>query len=235
MEKAKELEKKIKIKFKDLANLHKALVHRSWVNEHRGQDLENNERLEFLGDAILEYWTTRNLFHFFPKLPEGSLTNIRAALVRTENLARKSLELGIDQCLLLGKGEEQGEGRKNPSLLADVFEAVLGAIFLDQGLKEAERFLDQVFLAELKELGSRGDIKDAKTTLQEKIQEKQRITPRYKVLEETGPEHDKVFQVGVYAAGEKLAVGSGHSKKEAEEAAAAKGLTHLQKKATISH
>jgi len=235
MEKAKLLEKKLKIKFKDIKNLKKALVHRSWVNENRNKSLENNERLEFLGDAILEYWTTRNLFHFFPKLPEGSLTNIRAALVRTENLAKKSLELGINQFLLLGKGEEQGGGRENPSLLADVFEAVLGAIFIDQGLGRAEKFLDQVFLVELKKLGERGDIKDAKTSFQEKIQEKQKTTPRYQVISESGPEHDKMFKVGVYVNKQKIATGSGHSKKEAEEAAAAQGLTRVKNQATISH
>ncbi|MBL7078362.1 ribonuclease III [Candidatus Shapirobacteria bacterium] len=233
MEKAKELEKKLKIKFKDIRYLEKALIHRSWVNENRQKGIENNERLEFLGDAVLEFWTTKNLFHFFPKLPEGSLTNIRAALVRTENLALKSQELGINESLLLGRGEEQGGGGENPSLLADVFEAVLGAIFLDQGLVGAEKFLNRFFLADLKKLGGKGDIKDAKTLLQEKIQERQKITPRYQVLKETGPEHDKVFEVGAYVGKKRLATGSGHSKKEAEEKAAAQGLTALKKSSRI--
>ncbi len=235
MEKAKQLEKRLKVKFKDIRNLEKALIHRSWVNENRKKGLESNERLEFLGDAILEFWTTRNLYHFFPKLPEGSLTNIRAALVRTENLALKSQELEINQALLLGKGEEQAGGGNNPSLLADVLEAVLGAIFLDQGLAGAENFLNRFFLTDLKRLGEKGDIKDAKTLLQEKIQERQKVTPRYQVLKETGPEHNKVFEVGVYVGKRKLATGSGRSKKEAEEVAAGQGLTQYKKQATITH
>jgi len=233
MEKIKQLEKKLKFKFNDPWLLKNALVHRSWVNENRKSGLANNERLEFLGDAILGFWVTKKLFNLFPKLPEGSLTNIRASLVRTENLARKSKELGIDQALMLGKGEEQGGGRENISLLADVFESVLGAIFLDQGLAKTEKFLSRILLVELKKAGEKGDIKDAKTMLQETIQENNKITPRYQVLKEIGPEHHKIFHIGVYVGKNKLATGQGHSKKEAEEAAAAQGLTVLRKDSKI--
>ncbi|MFH1601365.1 MAG: ribonuclease III [Candidatus Shapirobacteria bacterium] len=234
MEKIEKLEKKLKVKFINPGLLKKALVHRSWVNENLGKVKESNERLEFLGDAVLEYWTTKNLFQFFPKLPEGSLTNIRAALVRTENLAVKSLDLTIDRALFLGKGEEQGGGRENVSLLADAFEAVLGAVYLDQGLAQTEKFLNRIFLKDLQKLGKKGDIKDAKTLLQELTQEKKKITPDYRVIKEYGPEHDKTFEVGVYLGKKKIASAPGHSKKEAQEASAAKALTVLKKKDKIT-
>jgi len=230
-----QLEKTLKVKFRNGKILQKALTHRSWVNEHKNLDPENNERLEFLGDAILEFWVTKTLFALFPKLPEGSLTNIRASLVCTENLAQKSKKLNLDKALLLGKGEEQGGGRDNLSLLADVFEAIIGGIFIDSGLKKTEAFLERNFLAKLRRLGKRGDVKDAKTLFQELTQEKNKITPNYQVISETGPEHKKVFRVGVFVKNKKIASGKGHSKKEAEEAAAQKALTSYSKTSKMHH
>jgi len=235
MKNKNQLEKILKVNFRKATFLKTALTHRSWVNEHKNLAPENNERLEFLGDAILEFWTTKTLISLFPALPEGSLTNIRAAIVRTENLAEKSRLLALDRFLLLGRGEEQGGGRKNPSLLADAFEAVIGAIFMDQGLEKAEAFLKKILLAEIKKAGKKGDIKDAKTILQEKAQERKKITPQYKVVSQAGPEHEKVFRVGVFVGKNKLAVGEGRSKKEAEETAAKKALTRYRKQSKIQH
>jgi len=229
----KQLEKRLKIKFRCLDNLKKALIHRSWVNEHKSLNPESNERLEFLGDAVLELWVTKTLFRLFPHLPEGSLTNIRASLVCTENLAQKSKRLGLDQALFLGRGEEQGGGRNNPSLLADVFEAVVGAIFTDGGLKKADAFLEKIFLKELVRAGKKGDIKDAKTLLQERVQEEKKNPPRYQIISESGPDHQKKFRVAVLVDRKRLAVGEGHSKKEAEEAAARKALTNYPKLSKI--
>jgi len=227
------LQEKLKIKFKNPAVLQNALTHRSWVNEHKNLSPENNERLEFLGDAILEFWVTRNLFNEFPRLSEGVLTNIRASLVCTEALAEKSHILGISEFICLGKGEEQGGGRENPSLLADAFEAVIGAIFVDQGLTQIEKFLESLFAADLKRAGNRGDIKDAKTLLQEIAQEREKATPQYEVVEELGPEHLKKFRVAVLINGQKIATGEGRSKKEAEEHCAREALTLYAEKDKI--
>jgi len=227
------LEKLLGVKFHSLEILNQALIHRSWINEHREEKKESNERLEFLGDAVLEFWVTKTLFFLFPHLPEGSLTNIRSHLVCTENLAKKSRRLSLHRYLLLGKGEEQEGGREKPTLLADAFEAVVGAIFVDQGIKQTEKFLAANFLGELKELGERGDVKDAKTLFQELTQKENKITPHYRVIKEEGPEHKKVFQVAVYVGEKKIATGKGRSKKEAEEEAAKKALTLTRKESKI--
>jgi len=223
--KIEELEKSLGVKFKNRELLKQGLIHRSYLNEVRGKRLESNERLEFLGDAVLELWTTEKLFHHFPDLAEGVLTNIRAALVCTESLAESAQKLSLGKHLYLGRGEDKNGGRKNPSLLADTFEAVLGAIYLDSGWQTAAKFLDRELSKKLLLLGKTGDIKDAKTKLQELVQATKRITPSYKIIKEEGPDHAKVFTSAVYFNKDKIACGKGQSKREAEEKAAQKALT----------
>ncbi len=225
-----ELEEKLGVKFKNQTLLKKALIHRSYLNEAKEKSLQSNERLEFLGDAVLELWTTQELFNRFPQLPEGVLTNIRAALVCTESLARAAQKLGLGQYLYLSRGEDKSGGRQNPSLLADTFEAVTGAIYLDQGWPQVQQFLDRHLLKKLIELGRSGDIKDAKTKLQEIIQAERRITPHYRILREEGPDHAKIFTAAVYFHDQQIALGQGQSKRAAEEAAAQKALTLIKNK-----
>ena len=218
------LEKKLGLKFKNKDLFKQALVHRSYLNEAQEKNLQSNERLEFLGDAVLELWTTEKLFHHFPHLTEGVLTNIRAALVCTENLAQIAQKLSLGKHLYLSRGESKNGGQQNPSLLANTFEAITGAIYLDQGWLRVNRFLDRCLLAKLLKLGKRGDIKDAKTKLQEIIQAKRKLTPRYRIIKEEGPDHAKIFTAAVYFGNKKIALGKGNSKQEAEETAAQKAL-----------
>jgi len=224
----KMLQKNLGITFKDEEVLKNALVHRSWLNEHRDENYSSNERLEFLGDAILEFWITKNLYVKFPELPEGILTNIRAAIVCTENLATKSESLSVGKYILLSKGEEKTEGQKNLSILADTLEAIIGAIFIDSGIKSAEAFLTKIFIEELISRGQAGDVKDSKTFFQETAQANYKITPTYRILEQEGPDHRKLFRVGVFLDTKKIAEGSGWSKQEAEEKAAEKALTIIK-------
>ncbi len=228
------LEETVGVKFINQDLLINSLIHRSWLNENRSQKFTSNERLEFLGDAVVELWATKNLFEKFPQLPEGSLTNIRAAVVRTESLAQKARDMNLGKYLFLSKGENEGGGRENDSLLADTFEAIVGAIFLDQGQKEAEKFLDKNLLFELKSWGEQGDIKDNKTILQETIQSTQKITPYYQIIEQKGPDHEKRFVVGVYFGNKQMAIGEGKSKREAEEEAAQRALTMVNKLVKLS-
>lgn len=232
MKNIKKLEEKIGIKFKDISLLKQALIHRSYLNETE-KDLKSNERLEFLGDAVLELWATKKLFNNFPKLGEGVLTNIRAAVVCTTSLAETAKKVNLGNYLFLSKGEANSGGRKNPSLLADTFEAIIGALYLDQGWQQTNHFLKQQLGQKIKKLGQQGDIKGAKTLLQELIQEKLKLTPEYKLLTEQGPDHDKTFTSAVFYNNKKIAQGKGKSKREAEEHAAKKALTKLSKTGTI--
>lgn len=229
----KGLENKLKIKFRNKKLLKQALIHRSYLNENQDPSLASNERLEFLGDAVLELWTTKQLFDRFPGLHEGVLTNIRAALVRTENLAKAAQKINLGKFLFLSRGEDAGEGRKNPSLLANTFEALIGAIYLDQSWEETARFLNRHLLKQLIKLGRGGDVKDDKTKLQEIIQARLRVTPHYKTVKEEGPDHAKVFTVAAYYGKRKITLGKGNSKREAEEEAAKKALTLVRKKTKI--
>ncbi|MBU2592890.1 ribonuclease III [Patescibacteria group bacterium] len=221
------------LEFKDKDLFLRALTHRSYLNEHRDKELKSNERMEFLGDAVLELWATEKLFHHFPELTEGILTNVRASLVCAKSLAETAEKIKIGPVLLLSKGEDEGGGRKNPSLLADAFEAVIGALYLDGGWQKVDDFLTENLLKKLVFLGSKGDNKDAKTKLQEKIQAKMRLTPYYKIIREEGPDHAKKFITAVFFDQEKIAAGKGGSKGEAEEAAAKKALTILEKESKI--
>lgn len=217
------LEKEIQIKFKNKELLREAMTHRSYLNEHRGEKLNSNERLEYLGDAVLEFTISKLLFEHFPQEPEGFLTACRSQIVQTKSLANLANELALGNYLLLSKGEEESGGRQNSGLLENAFEALIGAIFLDQGVQKTIRFIHQHFEILISHLSSE-NLKDAKSLLQEKAQEAEKITPIYRVLDEVGPDHAKIFTVGVYLGEKKLAEGQGRSKQEAEEAAAKAAL-----------
>lgn len=211
--------------FKSQDLLEQALTHKSWVNEHKGVR-ESNERLEFLGDAILEFVITENIYKTFPEEQEGYLTALRANLVNTQNLASLALRLGVGKELFLSKGEEDGGGRENSSLLADTVEAVIGALYLDQGLETVKTFIKQNLVTEIPDKVSQ-PLKDAKSRLQEYVQAKGIPAPKYKVLEESGPDHEKRFVVEVQVGGENWGIGEGKSKNQAEQAAAEKALEKM--------
>lgn len=220
-----QLERTLKLDFKDKRWLTEALTHRSYLNEHPGFG-SSNERLEFLGDAILEFWVSRELFQRFPHLPEGVLTDLRAKIVRTESLANFGRKLNLGRFLFLSRGEETGGGRENESLLANCFEALIGAVFCDQGIIGVEGFLANFILPKIKAVKPE-ELKDPKSSLQEIAQEKFKITPTYKVLKSEGPDHAKIFLIGVYLGKKMVGQGKGWSKQEAEETAASNSLSHL--------
>jgi ribonuclease-3 len=205
--------------------LEQAFIHRSYLNEHRDLKREHNERLEFLGDAVLELAVTDFLFQQYPAKSEGELTALRAALVNTGTLAAVASDLKLNDYLLLSRGEAKDTGRARLAILANTFEAVIGAIYLDQGYDAASRFITATLLAKTEDIVANNLWQDAKSYFQEKAQEHTGITPAYRVLQEIGPDHDKRFVVGLYLGAEQVAVGEGHSKQEAEQAAAQQGLT----------
>jgi len=222
-----EFQAEIGILFKDDRILKEALTHRSYLNENEEWPYDHNERLEFLGDAVLELATTRHLFRAFPKSEEGELTMIRAALVNTKMLAKVAESIHLQGHLLLSKGEGSQAGRAMETILADGFEALIGAIYLDQGYEEAEKFIKEKVVSRIDEIKKQG-YKDPKSILQEKTQDTMKITPTYKVMDESGPEHQKTFKVGVYFGEELAAAGEGQSKQEAETEAARKALDTLK-------
>lgn len=208
------------ISFNDVELLRQAFTHRSYLNEHRSESAGHNERLEFLGDAVLELVSTDFLYKKFPEHNEGDLTAYRAALVNATTCAEVATELGMNDYLLLSRGEAKDTGRARGVLLANAFEALIGAIYLDQGYDAARDFIHAHLLPKIDEIIKKRLWQDAKSTLQEKSQEAHGVTPVYSVLEETGPDHDKQFIVGVYVSEKLLAKGSGKSKQEAEQSAA---------------
>ena len=218
------LEEKLGLNFDDQDLLIQALVHRSYLNENPEFRLDDNERLEFLGDAVLELVVTDYLFEEYPKKPEGKLTNWRAALVNADQLSEVAREIGINDFLLLSEGERKQKGKARDYILADVVEALLGAIYLDQGFEKCQGFVKEHFIDKLPKIIEEGLYKDAKSLFQEKAQEKVSITPGYEVLQEWGPDHDKHFEVGVYLDDELISKGDGSSKLEAEEEAAEQAL-----------
>lgn len=213
-----ELQQLIEYKFKEVSKLDQALVHRSSLNEHH-QFSESNERYEFLGDAVLELWISDRLFNRFQKFDEGKLTNLRALVVCTQNLAKVASNFNLGKFIYLSHGEENHNGRLNQSILADTFEAILGSIYLDGGLDHAFKFLDLFLDASIENLSSKEVYKDPKSIFQEIAQAKKGITPKYQTLSESGPDHQKTFEVGVYLNDELIAKGTGNSKQRAEEAA----------------
>lgn len=211
------------IDYKDKKLEKNAFIHRSYLNETT-EPLTSNERLEFLGDAVLELLVSQFLYTNFPSSEEGKLTALRSSIVRTEALAKAALRLEFDKKLFLSRGEEKTGGRKNPSLLADVFEAYIGALFLDQGLEIARNFVYDNLFIYLPAIIKNKSYRDAKSFLQEQIQEKEKVSPTYKVLKEIGPDHRKMFTIGVFVKDQKIGEGSGKSKQEAEEKAAKSAL-----------
>ena len=218
------LENKIEYKFKNKTLLKEALTHRSYLNENPGAETDHNERMEFLGDAALELAVTEELYNRFPKEDEGKLTAIRAALVNFQSLAKIGKEIGVDNEVLLSRGEAKDTGRAREVITANAFEAVIGAIYLDGGYEETRKFVNKFVMVELDYILKNGSYRDAKSLLQEKVQEKLKTTPTYRVLSEIGPEHKKIFKVGVYFNQKLIAAGEGYSKQEAELAAAKAAL-----------
>ena len=219
-----EFEKKIGVEFKDKALLQKAFVHRSYINENQEQGLEHNERLEFLGDAVLELVVTNFLYNKYTDKPEGELTSYRSALVNTNTLSNVAERLGANEYLLLSRGESQDTGRARSFILANTFESIVGAIYLDQGYDKAQEFISQTIFPLIDEIVEKDLWRDSKSHLQEKSQEEISITPQYKVLKKEGPDHKKIFTVGVYFGEKLIAEGVGNSKQEAEQNAAQKAL-----------
>jgi ribonuclease-3 len=209
---------KIKDGFRDKSIFDHALTHRSWVNEHKGVRT-SNERLEFLGDAILEFVASQEIFTKFPDKEEGYLTALRANLVNTVALSEVAKKLNLGPILFLSKGEEDGGGRANTSLLANTVEAIIGAIFVDRGISEAAEFIKENILPEV-EIKAVGPLKDAKSSLQEFVQAKGYPAPKYQVAEESGPDHNKKFVIEVMVNGKSWGKGVGKSKSLAEQEAA---------------
>ncbi|OGJ55687.1 ribonuclease III [Candidatus Peribacteria bacterium RIFCSPHIGHO2_02_FULL_52_16] len=215
------LEKTIGVRFKDKDLLLQSLIHRSAVRESSAHG--NNERLEFLGDAVLELATTEYLYQLSQK-SEGELTNWRSALVQGQHLAEVAKELKLGEYLFMSRGEEASDGRHKTSTLANAVEALIGAIYLDQGFEVAKEFCEKFILRNLQDLLAKGKHRDEKSVFQEQAQEKFGITPHYEVMEEVGPDHDKKFTCAVFIGEEKIALGKGNSKQRAEQAAAKAGL-----------
>jgi len=213
--------------FKDIDLLVTALTHRSYVNEHKKSVSAHNERLEFLGDAVLELAVTDFLFANYTE-PEGTLTSWRAALVRTESIGEAGDKLGYEPLLRMSKGERQGSERARQQILANAFEAVIGAIYLERGYGDAEDFIKKHITSKLDDILKEGSWRDPKSHLQEVSQRIDGATPQYKVLEEVGPDHDKVFTLGVYVAGTLKGKGTGHSKQMAQQKAARSALKKYQ-------
>jgi len=219
------LEKTIEVVFNNLDLLRQSVVHRSYLNENPNFHLPHNERLEFLGDAVLEIIVTDYLYYNFPNTPEGDLTNWRASLVNSKMLAKIAREIDLEDYLYLSKGEAKDNNSKaRQYILANAMEALIGAIYLDQGLKAAEKFVKKRILSKLDDILKNKLYQDPKSKFQEKAQETYRITPHYRVLKETGPDHAKVFEVGLYLGEELVSHGKGTSKQEAQVDAAQKGL-----------
>ena len=225
MKEFSKLEKIIGTKFKNKDLLRQAVVHRSYLNEHPNFELHHNERLEFLGDAVLELIVTEHLFFKFPDTPEGTLTSWRASLVNAEMLADIAIELKVEDFLYLSRGESKDNNSKaRRYILANAMEALIGSIYLDQGTKAADKFITQYILCKLEHILENGLYLDPKSKFQEKAQEMQGTTPHYKVLSETGPDHAKLFEMGLFLGDELVAKGNGTSKQEAQVEAARNGL-----------
>lgn len=219
-----ELERKLNLKFKNKDLFTQAFCHRSFLNENPNFHLSHNERLEFLGDAVIELVVTEELYRQYPKESEGELTNWRAALVNAKMLAELAKDLGFNDFLLLSRGEAKETGKARRYILANAFEAFIGALYLDQGYEACQQFLKKYLIVKLPEIIEKGLFKDAKSRFQEEAQERKGITPIYKVLEEWGPDHAKHFVVGVFLGKELVAKGEGSSKQEAEIEAAENAL-----------
>lgn len=223
MHKLNDLASKLGLKFKNEANITSAFIHRSYLNESKTVK-NSNERLEFLGDSILSLLVSEYLYLQYPKFSEGELTNLRSSVVKTKTLSEISQNLDLGKYLYLSRGEEESGGRENISILANTFEAFLGAIYLDLGLPSVKKILSKFLFPLLDEILAKKKYKDAKSEYQEIIQEQTKISPIYKVITQKGPDHAKEFTVGVYVDNILQAMGSGKSKQEAEMEAAEAAL-----------
>lgn len=217
-------EEKINITFQNKGLLKQAFIHRSYINENKSTNLQHNERLEFLGDAVLELAITAYLYEKFPDKDEGELTALRSALVNSTTLSQAATKLSMNDFLLLSKGEAKDLGRARQYILANTFEAVVGAIYLDRGYDIARDFMLRELTPVLDTIIETGSWIDGKSLFQEKAQEIEGVTPSYKTLKEIGPDHDKKFVVGVFLADQKIAEGTGDSKQDAEQQAAREAL-----------
>lgn len=219
-----EFQERNKVAFKNDALLEQAFIHRSFINENPRSGLEHNERLEFLGDAVLELIVTEFLYTTYPHHNEGDLTAYRSALVNAVTLGKVADELSFNDMMRLSKGEAKDVSRARSSILADAYEAFVGALYLDQGYDAAKAFISRTVLIKTEDIIKQGLYKDAKSHVQEKAQEVHSVTPAYKVLSEEGPDHDKRFRIGIYFGDEIIAEGEGKSKQEAETEAARNAL-----------
>lgn len=220
---------KLGFEFENLGVLITAFTHRSYVNEHKKSVSEHNERLEFLGDAVLELAVTDYLYHNYSEA-EGILTSWRASLVRTESIGEAGGKLGYESLLRMSKGEKRGSERARQQIMANAFEALIGAIYLERGYQDAERFIDKHIISKLDEILKSGSWRDPKSHLQEVAQRKDGQTPQYKVLDEVGPDHDKTFTLGVYVNSELMGKGEGPSKQVAQQNAARDALEAYKKR-----
>ncbi len=216
------------VSFADKLMLQHALTHRSYLNENPNTHLQDNERLEFLGDAVIDFVIGEYLYHRFPEYDEGELTALRAALVCTRALADLARQIGLGKYLLLGRGEEESGGRERPAVLCGAFEALTGALYLDRGLDSVREFLMPLMEPALERILANHQIKDAKSILQEMSQAHLGYTPRYQTISTRGPDHDKVFTVAVLINGVTYGRGEGRSKQQAAQAAAAEALQQLE-------
>lgn len=219
------LEALIGVTFVDRIHLLTAVTHRSYLNEHKEAKQGHNERYEFLGDAVLELVITDFLFNKYPEKPEGELTAIRAALVNTVSLSEVASKLDLSEFLLLSKGEEKDTGRARQYILANTFESIIGSIYIDRGYETAKEFIGRNLFDKTEPIVAKRLWQDAKSRFQELAQEHTSITPSYETLSQTGPDHDRIFTVGVFLGGQQIAEGKGRSKQEAEQSAAEAGLT----------
>lgn len=214
---------KLGVTFNDIEVLVTAFTHRSYLNEHRKSAYQHNERLEFLGDAVLELVVTKYLYENYQE-PEGVLTNWRSALVRTESIGAAAQKLGFGEYMRLSRGEKRGSDRAKEQIMANAFEAVIGALYVDQGYDVSSKFIHDHILSTLDDILKTGSWLDPKSQLQELVQQKEGITPAYKVTQEEGPDHEKLFTVGVYVSDELRGEGSGPSKQMAQQEAAKHAL-----------
>jgi ribonuclease-3 len=222
------IEKTLDMTFTESRLLQRALTHRSYLNENREYEFGDNERLEFLGDAVLDFVIGEYLFHRFPDQDEGALTSLRAALVRTESLAAFATQINLGAFILLGRGEEESGGRERPAVLCGAFEALIGALYLDQGLAKTSAFIMPIFERALETILADELHKDAKSVLQELSQAHLGCTPRYQTVDTFGPDHDKEFVLAVVINGVTYGRGKGRSKQIAAQAAAAEAMDNLQ-------
>jgi ribonuclease-3 len=221
-----EFQDRLGLTFQDISLLERAFIHRSYLNEHPKLGLEHNERLEFLGDAVLELVVTDYLYRHYPN-PEGDLTNWRSALVKTESLADVAEQLGIAQYFKLSRGEAKGNARSHALISANATEALIGAVYLDQGYDTAKQFITDHVISRLADILETGAWLDPKSRFQELAQEQYGLTPNYRVLEESGPDHDKIFTIGVYVGDKLFGKGEGSSKQAGQQGAAQAALKKL--------